>query len=183
MVEKNPSRAVIEAGGVGYTVRITSETYAKLPMVGEACFVFLYLAVREDAMELFGFTSREERKLFLDLVKVKGVGPQHGLAILSSAPANEIFRAITAGDVKGLTRAKGVGTKLAQRIVLELKGELALEEEAGQAGASGPAADAEEALISLGYSRKEAVAAVRAALKEGEADTELLIRRALSKVK
>ena len=129
VVEKTPAFAVVEAGGVGYFIRITSETFKKLPAVNCECRLFLYLSVREDAHELFGFATREEKLLFLDLDKVKGVGPQHALSILSSAPVEELHRAITAGDIKTLTRAKGVGKKLAQRIVLELKGELSLSDE------------------------------------------------------
>jgi Holliday junction DNA helicase RuvA len=182
LVEKTPACAVVEASGVGYQIRIGAETYKKLPAPGSSCKLFLYLSVRDDALELFGFATREERRLFLELTKVKGVGPQHALAILSSAPLEELHRAITAGDVKALTRAKGIGNKIAQRVVLELKGELALEDESG-VKACGPESDAEEALIALGYTRKEASQAVAAALKEGKADTEVLVRRALQKVR
>jgi len=183
MVEKTPAQVVIEAGGMGYLVRITAETFRRLPDTGAQCHLFLYHVVREDAMELFGFCTKEERQLFLNLMKVKGVGPHHALSVLSSAPLEEIYRAITAGDIKTLCRAKRVGKKLAQRIVLELKGELLLDETGDEKERTGPSADAEEALISLGYTEQEAAKAVSEALKEGEADTEELVRRALTKVR
>ena len=119
-----PYLAVIDCGGVGYACRTTSYTLSQIKK-GDKAKLFTYLSVREDAMDLYGFFSQEELKLFQQLISVSGVGPKAALAILSaSSPANLAMSIIT-GDEKALTRAPGVGKKIAQRVILELKDKLA----------------------------------------------------------
>ena len=168
-----PYLAVIDCGGVGYACRTTSYTLSALKK-GDKGKLFTHLNVREDAMDLYGFSSQEERRLFQLLTSVSGVGPKAALSILSaSTPANLALSIIT-GDEKALTCAQGVGKKIAQRVILELKDKLKLEDafearlakadmRSGTAAAGLTAAknEAVEALTALGYSSSDALKAVR----------------------
>ena len=160
-----PYLAVIDCGGVGYACRTTSYTLSQMKK-GDKAKLFTYLSVREDAMDLYGFFSQEELKLFQQLISVSGVGPKAALAILSaSSPANLAMSIIT-GDEKALTRAPGVGKKIAQRVILELKDKLAKGQSVSGSGESvaGPAvtiipqnklSEASAALAVLGYRSEE----------------------------
>ena len=160
-----PYLAVIDCGGVGYACRTTSYTLSQMKK-GDKAKLFTYLSVREDAMDLYGVFSQEELKLFQQLISVSGVGPKAALAILSaSSPANLAMSIIT-GDEKALTRAPGVGKKIAQRVILELKDKLAKGQSVSGSGESvaGPAvtiipqnklSEASAALAVLGYSQAE----------------------------
>ena len=119
-----PNLAVIDCGGVGYACRTTAYTLSGLKK-GEKGKLFTYLNVREDAMELYGFSGQEERKLFEQLISVSGVGPKAALAVLSVNSPADLALAIITGDEKALTSAPGVGKKIAQRVILELKDKLA----------------------------------------------------------
>ena len=119
-----PYLAVIDCGGVGYACRTTSYTISQIKK-GDKAKLFTYLNVREDAMELYGFASSEELKLFQQLISVSGVGPKAALAILSTRSPADLALAIITGDEKALTAAAGVGKKIAQRVILELKDKLA----------------------------------------------------------
>lgn len=166
-----PYLAVIDCGGVGYACRTTSYTLSQIRK-GEKAKLYTYLSVREDAMDLYGFFSQEELKLFRQLISVSGVGPKAALAILSStAPAN-LAMSIIIGDEKALTAAPGVGKKIAQRVILELKDKLARGQTVSASGesVSGPAvtiipkdklSEASAALAVLGYSQAEISAALR----------------------
>ena len=165
-----PYLVVIDCGGVGYACRTTSYTLSALKK-GEKGKVFTHLNVREDAMELYGFSAQVERSCFRMLTQVSGVGAKVAIAILSSLTADQVAFAIMAGDSKALTAAPGVGPKLAQRIVLELKDKVAkgfvagidLENVAGAASDTAAAqgtGQAIAALVSLGYSQSEAALAV-----------------------
>lgn len=166
-----PYLAVIDCGGVGYACRTTSYTLSQIKK-GDKAKLFTYLSVREDAMDLYGFFSQEELKLFQQLISVSGVGPKAALAILSaSSPANLAMSIIT-GDEKALTRAPGVGKKIAQRVILELKDKLAKGQTVSGSGESvaGPAvtiipqnklSEASAALAVLGYSQAEINTALR----------------------
>lgn len=162
------SFAVIECGGVGFKCAVTKNTYQSLPQVGSEVFLNTYLSVREDALDLYGFSTTEELEAFKLILSVNGVGAKIGIAILSDFSADALFTAIASGDYKMLTRAAGVGVKLAQRIVLELKdkiGSVATDNldvitSIGNANASSNTAEAITALVSLGYSRSEASMAV-----------------------
>ncbi len=118
---KDPAYAIIDVQGVGYEVRISLQTYSALPEIGEKCRVNTYLNIREDAHILFGFGEPDEKKLFLDLVSVSGVGPATALVMLSSLSSSEIRHAIMNEDLRVVQSIKGIGSKTAQRVILELK--------------------------------------------------------------
>lgn len=180
---RHPTYAVVDAGGVGYRVEIPLSTYEKMPREG-VVKLFTWLRVTDDDLRLFGFISERERAIFLRLVEgVQQLGPSKAIAILSSASPDDLSRAIEQGDVAFFRRIKGVGEKLASRIVLELKGKLP--EEAGKGdGTPSVTRDAVSALVTLGYDRREAEEAVRRARKDvaGEIPVEDLIRRSLAHV-
>lgn len=126
--EKNAGELILLAGGVGYQINCSMNTLAAAPALGETMRCYTYLSVREDAMELFGFASREEKRMFLSLTGVSGVGPKMALALLGSMPLKELNLAILLGDVTALSRAPGIGKKTAQRIALELKDKVSQED-------------------------------------------------------
>lgn len=157
----------VECGGVGYKCNITQNTLNELPAVGEEVFVYTHLNVREDAMELFGFSKLNELNCFRLLTSVSGVGARVGVAILSTLSPEQVALAIASNDSKVLTMAPGVGNKLAQRIILELKDKVENSQAALQIGQNsftkmtkGNAVAAINALSVLGYSQSEAAAAV-----------------------
>lgn len=174
----------IECAGVGYKCIVTQNTLKELPALGEEVYIYTYLSVREDAMELFGFSKLNELNCFKLLTSVSGVGAKVGVAILSTLSAEQVAIAIASDDSKALTMAPGVGNKLAQRIILELKDKVAK----AQVNASSPqltnitipvgnAAAAVNALFVLGYSKSEATAAI--AKLDDNMPVEELIRTAL----
>lgn len=160
---------VVECAGVGYGVRTTAGTLGKLPKMGQEVKLFTCLNIREDAAELFGFIDRRELEGFRMLTGVSGVGPKAALAILSELGGQQLLLAVAGGDAKSITRAPGVGPKLASRIVLELKDKVPADffspDGGGGAFALPPqentsAGEALSALIALGYSQQEAASAV-----------------------
>ncbi len=178
-----PGLAVIDCGGVGYGCRVTAYTAAQLKL-DKAARLYITESIREDAYDLYGFWSREEQRCYELLTSVNGVGPKAAMAILASGPQNFTLAVMT-GDEKLLTAAQGVGKKLAQRIILELKdkmgGATELDFSAGPAAAvpaqSGGIALAQAALQELGYSPAEIAAALKGA--DPNASTEELVRYAL----
>ena len=122
-----PSLAVVDCHGVGYKCFISDTTLSSLPPVGGEVFLFTYLAVREDAMDLYGFFREEELDFFKLLISVSGIGPKAAMAILSAFTPEQLAVSIAAGDAKAITKAQGVGAKTAQRLVLELKEKLGCE--------------------------------------------------------
>lgn len=157
----------VECAGVGYKCNVTQNTLSELPAVGEEVFIYTHLSVREDSMELFGFSKLNELNCFKLLTSVSGVGAKVGIAILSTLSPEQVALAIASGDSKVLTMAPGVGNKLAQRIILELKDKVANAQMTMPIGQSsfakvpkGNAAAAINALSVLGYSQSEAAAAV-----------------------
>ena len=188
VVHMAPYLAVIDCGGVGYACRTTTFTLSQIKK-GDKAKLFTYLSVREDAMDLYGFASSEELKLFQQLISVSGVGPKAALSILSAGTPANLALAIITGDEKALTAAAGVGKKLAQRIILELKDKLTKGQTVSAAGESvaGPAvtiipqnklSEASAALAVLGYSQAE----INVALKGIDIDNqslEQIIRLAL----
>lgn len=187
LAETTADHAVLDVGGVGYLVQASARTLSAIGPVGGSVMLLTEMQVREDSMTLFGFGSAGERDWFRLLISVQGVGGKVALAILSTLEADELSRAVSGGDKAMVARANGVGPKLAQRIVMELKdkiGGVAL----GAAGslpkaAQGAAADAVSALANLGFKPAEAGAAVAAAEAElGEgASLDALVRLALKK--
>ncbi len=183
-----PYLAVIDCGGVGYACRTTSYTISQIKK-GDKAKLFTYLNVKEDAMDLYGFASAEELKLFQQLISVSGVGPKAALAILSTRSPADLALAIITGDEKALTAAAGVGKKIAQRVILELKDKLAKGQTvtAGGETVSGPAvtiipqnkaSEAAAALAVLGYSQAEINVALKGIDTESLA-LEQIIRLAL----
>lgn len=178
-----PGLAVIDCGGVGYGCRVTAYTAAQLKL-DKLARLYITESIREDAFDLYGFISREEQRCYELLTSVNGVGPKAAMSILASGPQNFTLAVMT-GDEKLLTAAQGVGKKLAQRIILELKdkmgGATELDFSAGPAAAvpaqSGGIALAQAALQELGYSPAEIAAALKGA--DPNASTEELVRYAL----
>ena len=180
---RKPNYAVIDVGGVGYRVEIPLSTYEKLPREGSVR-LFTYLRVSEDAHRLYGFATERERELFLKLVEsVQQLGPSKALAILSSTNPEALVRAIEEGDVPFLKNIKGIGEKIAHRLIVELRGKLP---EAAGKGAedSSLTKDGVGALVALGYDRRQAEEAVRRAQKDlgPEAPVEEVIKRSLQHV-
>lgn len=184
---KDAGIAVIECGGVGMKCFVTDNTRAKLGSVGDEAFLYTYLSVKEDSLDLYGFHSKQELDAFKLVTTVNGVGPKMGLAILSQFEVDRLLLFIASGDAKALTAASGVGTKIAQRIVLELKEKVgAVASQCGSAdvaaAASGnapnsAASEAVEALVSLGYTKSEASLAV--GRLDGTLGVDELIKQAL----
>jgi Holliday junction DNA helicase RuvA len=183
-----PYMAVIDCAGVGYACRTTSYTLSQIKK-GDKAKLFTYLNVREDAMELYGFATGEELKLFQQLISVSGVGPKAALSILSSGSPASLALSIITGDEKALVAAQGVGKKIAQRVILELKDKLAKGQTITASGeaVSGPAvtiipqnklSEASAALAVLGYSQAEIAAALKGVDVESQ-PLEQIIRQAL----
>ena len=181
-----PGLAVVECGGVGYGCRVTAYTAAQLKL-NQAARLYVTESIREDAFDLYGFISREEQRCFELLTSVNGVGPKAAMAILSAGGPQNFTLAVMTGDEKMLTAAQGVGKKIAQRIIMELKdkiggGSVELDFSTGPAVSAVPTADnhvalAHAALQELGYSPAE----INAALKgvDPKASTEEMVRHAL----
>ena len=188
LIHTTPSSAVVECGGVGFNCQTTFNTLRTLKPGGEV-MLYTYLNVREDAMELFGFAEKTELETFKSLISVSGVGPKAGLAVLSELTPEQVAMAIATDDVKTITRAQGVGKKIAQRIVLELKDKLS--KSVSDSGISNAGADAAavaggnipkaiEALGVLGYSPSD-VAPVLATL-DSSLPVEQLIAQTLKQM-
>ena len=163
------SFVVLECSGVAFQCMTTLNTITKIGRAGETATLYTHLNVREDALDLFGFYTREELSCFRELISVSGVGPKAALSILSLLSPDKLALCISSGDVKTITKAQGVGPKLAQRVVLELKGKISSQLSSSSAVAadgiaaassSGSVAEAIEALVMLGYSRSEAAAGI-----------------------
>ena len=183
-----PYLAVIDCGGGGDACRTTAYTISQIKK-GDRAKLFTYLSVREDAMDLYGFFSQEELKLFQQLISVSGVGPKAALAILSSSTPANLAMSIITGDEKTLTRAPGVGKKIAQRVILELKDKLAKGQTVSASGESVPMdavtiipqnklSEASAALAVLGYSQAEINVALKGVDVDGQ-PLEQIIRLAL----
>lgn len=187
VAEKGTDSLVIDCGGVGYQLTVSAATLSAAPAIGESMTCYAVLSVREDAMELYGFYSKEEKQLFLKLRGVNGVGPKSAMQILSTLSVRDLTLAIVTGDAAALARAPGVGKKTAQRVILELRDKVEDDELVGDmkqiavqpaAAASDACQDAIEALLTLGYQRQEAMQAV-AAVQDQSDRAEELIRLAL----
>lgn len=187
LLEKHPNQAVVEAAGVGYDVTIPVSTYTALPDVGAEVRLRIHTHVREDAIQLFGFNSVEERALFEKLIGVSGIGPKLAITVLSGIHATDLVRIIRASDVATLVRVPGIGKKTAERIVLELNDKLdaigappAAPKSAGSIVVDPVEADVVSALTNLGAPPAAAQAAVRKAVAAGAAkEFEPLFRHAL----
>lgn len=189
LAEINTDHIIIEVGGIGYQVFISLQTFDYLPSVGENLKIYTYLYLREDAMILYGFLTKDDLELFKLLISVSGIGPKGGLAILSTLEADDLRFAILSGDAKAISKAPGVGGKTAQRVILELKDKLSLEDafeaktehvQKNAAAAGGSVKnDAVMALTALGYSSTESLKAVSAVEITEDMDVEEVLKAAL----
>ncbi|MEW6480526.1 MAG: Holliday junction branch migration protein RuvA [Pseudomonadota bacterium] len=164
LLEKNPPQILIDCHGVGYEVDVPMSTFYNLPASGEKVSLLTHFVVREDAQILYGFGSAAEREAFRQLIKVSGVGPRTALAVLSGLSVAELAQAVTAQEAGRIVKVPGIGKKTAERLLLELKGKLGAElpMTGGAAAVGDAAADIQQALMALGYSEKDAAAALKA---------------------
>lgn len=180
--EKRQGELVINAGGVGYLLMCSTSTLSQAPAAGERFRAYTYLSVREDAMDLFGFATREEREMFLKLCSVTGIGVRTALGILSAMPLRDLNVALLTGDAAALSRAPGIGKKTAQRMILELKDKVT-QQDIPKAGkddgvvfaALGAEQEALAALQSLGYTSAEAARAVNQVRDQAETPDQLIM--------
>lgn len=186
IIMTDASSVAVECGGVGFKCSASMNTLKKVGTLGSKTTLYTYLAVREDALELFGFHDTQELDCFKLLIGISGVGPKAALAVLSEMTPDKLALAVSSGDVKSVTKAQGVGPKIAQRIVLELKGKLSAVSSSDDDGfdaaaaieASDNTAEAVSALQFLGYSRYESAKAVSALDKN--MSVEDMIKKALA---
>ncbi len=190
VVHTEPNLAVIECGGVGYACRTTFTTLSKLKGIGSEAKLYTYLNVTQDGIDLFGFYEQQELRCFQMLLSVSGVGPKAALSILSDISPEKFALTVATGDFKTITKSKGIGTKTAQRIVLELKDKIAKEQlstpasvdfsAVTEAVASTNTGEAIAALVVLGYTQAEAATVVSGL--DASLSTEELIKQSLKKI-
>lgn len=194
VAEVSQESLVLEVNRIGYHIRIPASAVSLLPPVGEEVKIYTYTSVREDAIALFGFLRKDDLEMYRQLINVSGIGPKAGLSVLSVLSADEIRLAVISQDEKAIAKAPGIGRKTAQRIILELKDRISLEDAfssgeeaapsmaaAGQAASGQARQEAVEALTALGYSASDALRAVNAAAQE-DMDVEDLLKAALRKM-
>lgn len=183
---------IIDVNGIGYNVHISADTASRLPGEGESVRLYTYTLVREDAFQLYGFLSRNDLDIFKKCITVNGIGPKGALAILSVMDADSLRYAIMAGDTKAISRAPGIGARTAERLILDLKDKIKIDDvligrEIAQTAVS-PVADtpqkkeAVEALVSLGYGQTESVKAVNAIENIENMDSGAVLKAALKKM-
>ncbi|GAB4389869.1 MAG: Holliday junction branch migration protein RuvA [Thermodesulfovibrionales bacterium] len=175
LLSKKPYEVIVEAAGVGYRVAVPLGTLSDLPAEGSAVFLHVHTHVRDDAIQLFGFSSEQEKGVFTTLLGVTGIGPKVALNIISGISHDDFLKAVESEDVALLSKIPGLGKKTAHRIVLELKGKLSF---------AGPARDRVfddtlSALVNLGYRRQDALESLEKAWKKGYNDIETLLRESL----
>lgn len=183
---------VLEANGIGYDIRITMETASNLPSIGEDIKIYTYMHVREDDVSLFGFLTKDDLKVFKLLIGVSGIGPKGALGILSALTADDIRFAVLTDDVKAISKAPGIGTKTAQKLIIELKDKLKLEDafearlennsNSVNAASNDAKGEAVMALTALGYSNSEALRAVKEVGITDDMDSEAILKAALKKL-
>lgn len=181
-------KVILDNHGIGYGIFMPQSSLEMLGE-GEEVKIYTYFNVREDAMQLFGFLTKEELNLFKLLIGVSGVGPKGGMAIISACPGDSLQMAIISGDSKTISKAQGIGNKTAQRIIIELRDKLSIEEIIGgeedaeqDTQIRSVQNDAIEALVSLGYSRSEALNAIKRVGNQGNMDVEELLKQALKNI-
>jgi holliday junction DNA helicase RuvA len=187
LAQKIPGEIIIDVGGVGYQVLIPLSVFYQLPDIGASVSLQIHTHVREDALQLFGFNDLAEKQIFLLLISVSGIGPRLAVNILSGIPAEELARALKEGDQVRLLAIPGVGRKLAERMIVELKDKFAALSPAGVESAkpvigSQVMQDAVSALVNLGYKRPEAEKMVREVLKNGDRSLENVLKDTLRRL-
>ena len=160
--EKNPPQVLVDCNGVGYEVDVPMSTFYNLPATGERVSLLTHFVVREDAQILYGFGTPSERATFRLLIKISGVGPRTALGVLSGMSADELARAVSDQEAGRLTKVPGIGKKTAERLLLELKGKLGADLGPNMFSTPDHQSDILQALLALGYSDKEASAALKA---------------------
>ena len=161
LAEKSPPQLLIDVNGVGYEVDVPMSSFYNLPALGERVTLLTHFVVREDAQILFGFLTHEERQTFRQLIRITGVGPRMALSLLSGLSVGELAQAVARQETARLVKVPGIGKKTAERLLLELKGKLADAISAPASIADDAQADILQALIALGYSDREAAAALK----------------------
>jgi holliday junction DNA helicase RuvA len=162
LLEKNPPGILVDANGVGYEIDVPMSTFYQLPSISERVTLLTHLIVREDAHQLYGFSTNSERAAFRELIKISGVGARTALSVLSGLSVSELAQTITLQESGRLTRVPGIGKKTAERLLLELKGKLGADLGTAKTTAvNDTATDVIRALLALGYNEREANAAVR----------------------
>lgn len=181
---KVPGEVIVDVGGVGYHVFIPLSVFYRLPEMGGAVSLFIHTHLREDALQLFGFIEHEEKQVFLLLNSVTGIGPKLAINILSGIPADELARALKEGDQPRLLSIPGVGKKLAERMVVELRDKFSAipSAEAGRGDGSQLMRDAVSALVNLGYRPGEAEKNVRDITRQGEKTLAEVLKEALRRL-
>lgn len=197
IIDISEDNLILEANQIGYNIRISPGTAGRLPGIGEEVKIYTYTHVREDAFLLYGFLTKDDLDIFRRLITVNGIGPKGGLAILSVMTADNLRFAILSGDAKAIAKAPGIGAKTAERVILDLRDKISLEESLeksftggtglGQDMAGSPKAakarnEAVEALSALGYSPSEALKAVKKVEITDGMDTEEVLKQALRKM-
>lgn len=187
LVEEN--RIIVDVGGVGYGIFMSGHAISLLPKTGSEVKIYTYLNVKEDCMQLFGFLTRDDLHIFKLLITVNGIGPKGGLSILSKLTPDDLRFAVMAGDAKAISSAPGIGKKTAEKIILELKDKLSIEdilehqtaggEQMVSAGDSGVQSEAVQALAALGYGNAESLKAVRKVEVTEGMTTEEVLKQAL----
>lgn len=185
---------VVETGGIGYNVKVSTTTSDLLPGIGSEVKIYTYTLVREDAFSLYGFLTRDDLEVFKKLITVSGIGPKGGLAILSVMSADALRFAVMAGDAKSIAKAPGIGAKTAERVILDLRDKISLEDTMKGLGAPVDKAggntnlqtadnlmkrEAIEALVALGYSASDATAAVKRVELQENTTVESILKQAL----
>lgn len=192
LVELTENAIVLDHDGMGFLIMMPASILAKLPAVGSELKVHTYLYVKEDALDLYGFLTKDDLKVFRLLITVSGIGPKGALAILSTMSPDDLRFAVLAGDSKTISKAPGIGSKTAQKLIIELKDKLKIEDvlDGGADGGYEPqsdmgdtaAAEAVMALTALGYSSADATRAVRQVDGGVDMDSEALLKAALKKL-
>lgn len=182
-------KVILDVGGVGYGIFMPGQSMGRLPAIGSEVQLHTYLNVREDAMQLFGFLTRDDLKIFKLVIGVSGIGPKGGLSILSKLTPDDLRFSVLSGDAKAISAAPGIGKKTAEKLIIELKDKLSMEdmiresvsEEAviPQSGITGIQTDAVQALTALGYGSTEALRAVKQVAVTEETDVETVLKQAL----
>jgi Holliday junction DNA helicase RuvA len=184
LAHKSPGEITVDVGGVGYHIYIPLSVFYRLPETGEKVSLYVHTHLREDALQLFGFLQPEEKQVFLFLNNVTGIGPKLAVNILSGIPAEDLARALKEGDQPRLLSIPGVGKKLAERMIVELRDKfVALPEQAmGRSDGSQLMRDAVSALVNLGYRRGDAEKNVREIAQRGEGSLAEVLKEALRRL-
>lgn len=178
---KEPTRVVIDCGGIGYELFIPFSTYQKLSDLGEMVYLYSHLVHRETAMELFGFSTEKERDLFRKLITVSGIGPKIGIAVLSGMEVDKFVNAVQKGESDYLVKINGIGNKTAQRLIVELQDKV--KDIVISEAETDDQSEALNVLLALGYKKPQAESAIKKVLKtSGKISVERIVKEALKEI-